>query len=85
MNMTSISSRLLILIFPMLILPPGMIPSAVYIFFTIQTFLPEYRVSKLLLDSAHDAMPTYDYCRRNHIVLFVGLNIKQGRTPLLKK
>lgn len=53
-----------------------------YTFFTMRTFLPEYRISKLLLDSAHDAMPIYDYCRRNRIAPFIDLNSKRGRpTP----
>ena len=28
-------------------------------FFRMKSFLPDYRVSKVLLDSAHDAMPYY--------------------------
>lgn len=47
-------------------------------FFTMKTFLPEYKVSKLLLDSAHDAMPIYEYCRKHHIQPFIDLNEKRG-------
>lgn len=47
-------------------------------FFTMKTFLPDFTVSKLLLDSAHDAMPVYEYCRKNHIVPFIDLNVKRG-------
>jgi hypothetical protein len=47
-------------------------------FFTMKSFLPEYRVSKLLLDPAHDAMPIYEYCRRQSIVPFIALNEKRG-------
>ena len=47
-------------------------------FFTMKSFLPEYKVSKLLLDPAHDAMPIYEYCRRQGIVPFIDLNEKRG-------
>ena len=47
-------------------------------FFTMKSFLPEYKVSKLLLDPAHDAMPIYEYCRRHSIVPFIDLNEKRG-------
>ena len=47
-------------------------------FFTMKTFLPEYKISKLLLDPAHDAMPVYEYCRRQDIVPFIALNEKRG-------
>ena len=47
-------------------------------FFTMKTFLPEYRISKLVLDSAHDAMPIYEYCRKRGVVPFIDLNEKRG-------
>ena len=47
-------------------------------FFTMKTFLPEYKVYKLILDSAHDAMPIYEYCRRQSITPFIDLNEKRG-------
>lgn len=47
-------------------------------FFTMRAFLPDYTVSKLLLDSAHDAMPVYEYCRKEHIHPFIDLNVKRG-------
>jgi len=50
----------------------------VYSFFTMGAFLPEFRILKLLLDSAHDAMPVYEYCRTNGIVPFIDLNEKRG-------
>ncbi len=53
-------------------------------FFTMKTFLPDVQVSSLLLDSAHDAMPIYEYCRRKKIVPFIDLNHKRG-TPLKYK
>ncbi len=47
-------------------------------FFTMKTFFPQYTISKLLLDSAHDAMPLYEYCRKQDIVSFIDLNQKRG-------
>lgn len=35
-------------------------------------------LEKLLLDSAHDAMPIYEYCKRKHITPFIELNEKRG-------
>ena len=34
-------------------------------YFRFQSFLPEFHVRKWLLDSVHDAMPYYLYCREN--------------------
>ncbi len=36
-------------------------------FFRMKSFLPEFQISKLLLDFAHDAMPVYKYCKRKGI------------------
>jgi len=47
-------------------------------FFRMKDFLPEFHITKLLLDSAHDAMPYYDYCKRNDIIPFIDLNEKRG-------
>ena len=47
-------------------------------FFRMKGFLPDYKVSKLLLDSAHDAMPYYEYCKRENITPFIDLNGKGG-------
>lgn len=44
--------------------------------FTMRRPLPELTVKKLLLDAAHDAMPIYEYCRKNHITPFIDLNNK---------
>lgn len=33
-------------------------------FFRIKLFLLDLHVTKLLLDSAHDAIPVYEYCKR---------------------
>lgn len=43
-------------------------------FFRMQSFLPDFHVEKLLLDSAHDAI----YCKRNWITSFIDLNEKRG-------
>ena len=53
-------------------------------FFRMKAFLPDFRVTKLLLDSAHDAMPYYEYCKRENITPFIDLNGKGGRPPVYK-
>ena len=50
----------------------------------MRQFLPEANVTKLLLDSAHDAMAYYTYCAANDIVPFIVLNGKGGRPPIYK-
>ena len=45
---------------------------------------PKAGKKKLLLDSAHDAMPYYDYCKANNITPFIDLNWKCGRPPVYK-
>ena len=47
-------------------------------FFRMKNFLPGYKVQKLLLDSAHDTMPYYEYCRRAETIPFIDLNGKGG-------
>lgn len=46
--------------------------------------LPDAVVKNLLLDSAHDAMPYYNYCKLNGITPFIDLNWKCGRPPIYK-
>lgn len=46
-------------------------------YFRFRGFLPDCHISKWLLDSAHDAMPYYLYCRENVIQSFIGLNEKR--------
>ena len=49
---------------------------------TVAELLPE--LENTLLDSAHDAMPYYEYCKREHITPFIDLNAKAGRPPVYK-
>lgn len=46
-------------------------------FFRMKSFLPDFIVTKLLLDSAHDAMPIYEYCKQENITPFINLNEKR--------
>ncbi len=55
-----------------------------YNWFSIKQILPDAVVKKLLLDSAHDAMPYYDYCKLHGITPFIDLNGKGGRPPVYK-
>lgn len=47
-------------------------------YFRMKSFLPDFHIKKWLLDSAHDAMAYYLYCRKNGIQPFIGLNEKRG-------
>lgn len=47
--------------------------SFLHSFFTMQVYLPQFHLEKLLLDSAMDAIPVYDYCKRHHITPFIDL------------
>ena len=53
-----------------------------YNWFSLKQMLPDAVVKKLILDSAHDAMPYYDYCKANGITPFIDLNWKCGRPPV---
>ena len=55
-----------------------------YNWFSFKKFLPQTVVTKLLLDSAHDAMPFYEYCRDHGIRPFIDLNAERGRPPVYK-
>ena len=48
--------------------------SFLHSFFTMKAYLPEFRIEKLLLDSAHDAYAVYEYCRKENITPFIDLN-----------
>jgi len=43
----------------------------------MKRILTDFHVEKLLLDSAHDAMPYYQYCKHNGIIPFIDLNEKR--------
>lgn len=53
-------------------------------FFRMKNFLPDFKVTKLLLDSARDAMPYYQYCKCKGITPFIDLNVKRGSKLLYK-
>ena len=55
-----------------------------YGWFPMRQFLPEAKVTRLLLDSAHDAMPYYEYCRDHGIAPSIDLNADRGRPPVYK-
>ncbi|MFI3202602.1 MAG: hypothetical protein R3Y54_13970 [Eubacteriales bacterium] len=55
-----------------------------YNWFSMKHLLPEAIVTKIILDSAHDAMPYYTYCKENNITPFIDLNWKCGRPPVYK-
>ncbi len=50
----------------------------IHAFFPMKSFLPEFNINKVLLDSAHDAMPFYEYFKRKNITPFIDLNEKRG-------
>lgn len=41
----------------------------------MRAFLPDYKIAKVLLDSAHDTMTYYLYFKREKITPFIDLNI----------
>ena len=55
-----------------------------YNWFSMKQMLPDAVIKKLILDSAHDAMPYYEYCKVNSITPFIDLNWKCGRPPVYK-
>ena len=48
--------------------------SFLHSFFTMKSYLKEFRIEKILLDSAHDAYAVYDYFKENGITPFIDLN-----------
>ena len=49
--------------------------SFLHSFFTMKSYLPEFHLEKLLLDSAMDAVSVYTYCRKEGILPFIDLKI----------
>jgi len=47
--------------------------SFLHSFFTMKSYLPQFRIEKLLLDSAMDAISVYGYCKENAISPFIDL------------
>lgn len=56
--------------------------SFLHTFFAAKSYLPDFHIEKLLLDSAHDAYPLYEYCKKENITPFIDLN--PGNTGNLK-
>ena len=44
-------------------------------FFRFRSFLPDMKTSSLLLDSAHDSMAMYQFCKQEKIKPFIDLNL----------
>jgi hypothetical protein len=55
-----------------------------YSLFSMYQYLPEAKITKILLDSAHDAMAFYEYFQKKGIQPFIDLNGKGGRPPVYK-
>jgi hypothetical protein len=53
------------------------LPSFIHTLFTMQAWLPQLNIEKLILDSAHDAMPVYEYCLNNQITPLIDLNTRK--------
>ncbi len=47
--------------------------SFLHTFFSMKSYLPAFKVEKLILDSAMDALPLYEYCEKQSIVPFIDL------------
>lgn len=47
--------------------------SFLHTFFSMKSYLPDFRLEKLLLDSAMDAIPVYEYCKAEGIQPFIDL------------
>ena len=55
-----------------------------YNWFSMKQYLPEAHIHKLLLDSAHDSLALYEYCRLHDIRPFIDLNDKRSNRPVYK-
>lgn len=47
--------------------------SFLHTFFSMKSYLPDFHLEKLLLDSAMDAVPVYEYCKAEGIQPFIDL------------
>lgn len=50
----------------------------IYTYFPMRRLLPDFHPEKIILDSAHDAMPFYRYFKHEGITPFIDLNEKRG-------
>ena len=50
----------------------------IHTYFPMRSLLPDFKPRKILLDSAHDAMPFYRYFKKERITPFIDLNEKRG-------
>jgi hypothetical protein len=50
----------------------------IHTYFPMKSLLSDFHLEKILLDSAHDAMPFYRYFKREGITPFIDLNEKRG-------
>ena len=48
-------------------------------FFRFRAYFPSFKISQLLLDSAHDSMAMYQYCKRENIQPFIDLNLGNSK------
>ena len=48
-------------------------------FFRFRALMPHLKPSSILLDSAHDSMDMYQLCKRENIVPFIDLNLRNSR------
>ena len=48
--------------------------SFLHTFFSMKAYLPDFHLEKLLLDSAMDAIPVYEYCKTAGITPFIDLS-----------
>ena len=53
-------------------------------FFRFLNFLPAFKPSRLLLDSAHDVTAIYTLCQSLSVVPFIDLNPRNAKTPSLE-
>lgn len=56
-----------------------------YTWYSMKQFLPDVVVKKIILDSAHDAMPYYQYFMEHGISSFIDLNDKRGCQTVYKE
>ncbi|WP_238475829.1 hypothetical protein [Clostridium manihotivorum] len=47
-------------------------------FFRMKSLLHDFKIDKIILDSAHYAMPFYEYFKQEGITPFIDLNEKRG-------